>query len=65
MKINFDQNWFDVMRQIIDNAVAGKYKCQTSIHKDGKQYAVTGSYTIKELQFEKESEFVPMQKGGK
>ena len=61
MRINFDQNYYDVMRQIINNAVDGKYECQTSINKDGKQYGVKTTYVIEELHFERENEFVPMK----
>lgn len=60
MTINFDQNWYDVMRQIIENVGNGKYKCQSSVSKGDKQYWVEASYTIKELHFEKENEFIPM-----
>ena len=60
MTVNFNQNWYDVMRQIIEKSVNGKYKCQTSVNKDDKQYWVEANYTIKELCFEKESEFIPM-----
>ena len=61
MRVNFDQNWYDVMRQIIENSVDGKYECQTSINKNGQQYGLRVAVTIEELHFEGESQFVPMR----
>lgn len=60
MRVNFDQNWYDVMRQIISNAKNGKYKAQSSVNKDGKQYWIEVECTIKELHFEDEINFIPM-----
>lgn len=59
--INYHMNWYDVMRQIINNAVDGKNKSQTSVYnyKDGKQYLVEATYTIKELHFQDEHGFMP------
>lgn len=61
--INYDMNWYDVMRQIINNAVDGKNKSQTSVYnyKDGKQYWIEATYTIKELHFQDEHEFMPQE----
>lgn len=61
MRVNFDQNWYDVMRQIIDDANDEKYKTQTSVYKDGKQYWIVADYTIEELHSEHENEFKPMR----
>ena len=60
MRVNFDQNWYAVMRQIISNAKNGEYKTQSSVNKDGKQYWIEAEYTIKELHFEDENIFIPM-----
>lgn len=61
MRVNFDQNWYDVMRQIIDNTVDGKYECYTSVNKNEQQYGLRVAVTIEKLHFEGESLFVPMR----
>ena len=60
-RIDFYQNFYDVMRQIIENSVDGQFKCQASVNKGDRQYWVEANYTIKELHFEKENEFKPMK----
>lgn len=61
VRINYDRNWYDVMRQVIAIADNGKYKCQSSVNKDGQQYWIVAEYTIKELHYEHENDFKPMR----
>ena len=60
--VNYDQNWYDVLRELIETSVDGKFSFKNSVNKDGKQYWVEATCTVKELQFEEENVFIPMSK---
>ena len=62
MTVNYNQNWYDVLRQIIKCSANGKYNSQSSVNYEGKQYYIKAEFTIEELHFENEGGFVPMGK---
>lgn len=66
--VNYDQNWYDVLRELIETSVDGKFSFKNSVNKEDKQYWVEATCTVKELQFEEENVFIPMSEqktGGK
>ena len=58
--VNYDQNWYDVLRELIESSVDGKFSFKGSVNKEDKQYWVEATCTVKELQFEEENVFIPM-----
>lgn len=66
--VNYDQNFYDVLRELIETSVDGKFSFKGSVNKENKQYWIEATGTVKELQFEEENVFIPMSEqktGGK